>query len=437
MLLESYVIAGGSRVQGLAECCAEEAEAALSEALQISDRWGLSGIYPRCLLSELRANQRRFGDAVRLLAEARETANARPIGWEEVWLSVTEARISAARERWSEALLAFEGAAGTCARLEMRWWWARMLLEWTEAHVARGQSTDLERARALLREAQTTFEQLGAPRYAALVESRSRDVNAAIHAAMLAHRQVAQEMAAASQIQESFLPPELPRIPGWQLAVVLESARQTSGDFYDLIPLPNGRWGFVVADVADKGMGAALYMALSRTLIRTYAGEYHASPDDTFQVVNRRILADAQVNMFVTVFYAVLDPFTSTLTYCNAGHNPPYLLRAHAHAPDDVQLLRRTGLPLGILENTAWERKVVQLNPGDAMVLYTDGITEAHNAQQSLFGSERALDVVQANLGRSAQDVTDALLAEVRAFVGDAPQFDDITLMVIVRNADT
>jgi serine phosphatase RsbU (regulator of sigma subunit) len=438
MLLESRVLAGGTRVQGLAEHCSSETEAALLEALQICQRWGLSGIHPRCLLSEVRACQRQFKDAVHLLAEVRETASSRPIGWEEVWLVIAEARVSAAQDRWSESLLAFEAAAGICARLEMRWWWARMLQEWAEAHAARGESTDLERARALLREALTTFRQLGTPRYAALAEGKLQAMNAAIYAEMLAHHKVTQELAVASRIQESFLPPQPPHIPGWHLAVTLESARQTSGDFYDLISLPNRRWGIVIADVVDKGMGAALYMALSRTLIRTYASEYHASPGATFRVVNHRILTDAQVNMFVTAFYGVLDPFTNTLTYCNAGHNPPYLLRPRqAGTPNAVQLLHRTGMPLGILEGTTWEQNTVQFAPGDVLVLYTDGVTEAHNAQEELFGQERALKAAQANLERSAQDIMDALLAEVREFVGNAPQFDDITLMVVVRDPDS
>jgi len=257
---------------------------------------------------------------------------------------------------------------------------------------------------------------------------------AEVYEQTLAHQRVEQELALAGQIQASFLPNELPHMPGWQLTATLKPARETSGDFYDFIPLPNGRFAIVVADVADKGMGAALYMALSRTLIRTYAVEYHARPDFVLQVANRRILADTQAGLFVTVFYGVLDPITGTLTYCNAGHSPPYLVGAQKGG--GVQPLRRTGMPLGIAEDAAWEQKVVQFAPGDLLVLYTDGVTDAEDETGAFFGQERLLEIAQANLGQSAQDVQDALIAEIHEFVGDTPQFDDITLMTVVRVRD-
>jgi len=271
------------------------------------------------------------------------------------------------------------------------------------------------------------------------VQSLAAQVASALHGAevyeqTLAHQRVEQELALAGQIQASFLPNELPHMPGWQLTATLKPARETSGDFYDFIPLPNGRFAIVVADVADKGMGAALYMALSRTLIRTYAVEYHARPDFVLQVANRRILADTQAGLFVTVFYGVLDPITGTLTYCNAGHSPPYLVGAQKGG--GVQPLRRTGMPLGIAEDAAWEQKVVQFAPGDLLVLYTDGVTDAEDETGAFFGQERLLEIAQANLGQSAQDVQDALIAEIHEFVGDTPQFDDITLMTVVRVRD-
>jgi len=270
------------------------------------------------------------------------------------------------------------------------------------------------------------------------VQSLAAQIASALHGAevyeqTLAHQKIEQELALAGQIQASFLPNELPHMPGWQLTATLKPARETSGDFYDFIPLPNGRFAIVVADVADKGTGAALYMALSRTLIRTYAVEYHARPDFVLQVANGRILADTQAGLFVTVFYGVLDPTTGTLTYCNAGHNPPYLLGAQNS--DEVHALRRTGMPLGIVEDATWEQESVQLVPGDVLVLYTDGVTEAQDAREVFFGKERLLEVIQSNLGQSAQDVQDALIAEIHEFVGDTPQFDDITLMTVMRDS--
>ena len=144
---------------------------------------------------------------------------------------------------------------------------------------------------------------------------------------------------------------------------------------------------------------------------RTYGVyvEYHTRPDYVLRVANRRILADTQAGLFVTVFYGVLDPTTGTLTYCNAGHNPPYLLSARNG--DTVQTLRRPGMPLGIARGVTWEQDVVQLAPGDMLVLYTDGVTEAQDGREAFFGEERLLEVVRTNLERPAQDVQDALLA--------------------------
>ena len=255
--------------------------------------------------------------------------------------------------------------------------------------------------------------------------------SADVYAQTLAHQKVEQELSLAGEIQASFLPNVLPDVPGWQLAVTLEPARQTSGDFYDVIPLPNGRLGILVADVADKGTGAALYMALSRTLIRTYAVEHHTRPDYALRVANSRILTDTHIDLFVTVFYGIIDPITGTLTYCNAGHNPPYLLSTQKDGA--VQKLTRTGLPLGIFRGETWQPRTAQLAPGDTLLLYTDGVTEAQDGQAAFFGESRLLAALQAHWGRPAQEVQAALLREIHTFVGDAPQFDDITMMVVVR----
>jgi sigma-B regulation protein RsbU (phosphoserine phosphatase) len=248
-----------------------------------------------------------------------------------------------------------------------------------------------------------------------------------------ANKKMARELTLAGEVQTSFLPRELPDIPGWQLSVTLRPARETSGDFYDVNLLPNGRLGILVADVVDKGVGAALFMALSWILIRTYAPEYPTQPELVLSAVNRRILKDTNANQFVAVFYGILDPATGTLAYCNAGHVPPYLLSTQSD--DAIQTLRRTGPPLGILEDVTWEQGAVQLALGDILVLYTDGITDAEDEKGTFFGQERLLGSVQANLGRSAQEMQDALMAEVHEFVGDTPQFDDIALMVLVRGS--
>ena len=254
---------------------------------------------------------------------------------------------------------------------------------------------------------------------------------AKVHAQELAHESVARELALAGQIQANFIPDTLPDVPGWQLAAMLRPARETSGDFYDFIHLPNGRLGILVADVTDKGMGAALFMALSRTLIRTYAVENETQPELALGAANHRILADTSAGLFVKVFYGVLDPSSGELTYSNAGHNPPYLLSAQDG--NTVRELDRTGVPLGIVDGMTWEQRVVQLDPGDVLLLYTDGITEAQNAAEEFFDEDRLREVVRAGLGRSALDLQDDLIAQVDTFVDNAPQSDDITVMVVVR----
>ena len=173
-------------------------------------------------------------------------------------------------------------------------------------------------------------------------------------------------------------------------------------------------------------------MALSLTLIRTYAVEYDIQPELALNAANRRILADTHAGLFVTVFYGVLDPSSGDLTYSNAGHNPPYLLSARDG--NTIQELDRTGVPLGILDGVTWGQKVVQLGPGDLLLLYSDGITEAQNGQEQFFDEDRLREVVRDSLGRSARDIQDSVVAQVDAFVGDAPQFDDITMMVVVRD---
>jgi len=249
-----------------------------------------------------------------------------------------------------------------------------------------------------------------------------------------ANEKMERELALAGEVQASFLPRELPDMPGWQLSITLEPARDTSGDFYDANLLPDGRLGILVADVVEKGVGAALFMALSWILIRTYAAEYPAQPELVLSAVNRRILEDTNANQFVTVFYGILDPTTGTLVYCNAGHCPPYLVSTQ-HG-ENMQKLIRTGLPLGIFADKTWEQRSVHLSRGDVLVLYTDGITEASSEQGTFYGEDRLLESVRANLGRPARDIQDAIMADLRRFVGDAPnvQRDDIALAVVVRN---
>lgn len=193
------------------------------------------------------------------------------------------------------------------------------------------------------------------------------------------------------------------------------------------MPLADGRIGLLVADVADKGTGAALYMALSRTLIRTYAMQHPDEPARALQMANERILTDTESDQFVTVFYGVLEPTAARLTYANAGHNPAYVLGRQ------TQALGKTGIPLGIFDDMTWQQQTVQLEQDNILVLYTDGIPEAQNDRQEEFGESRLLAAVQTPNGCSAREIQQAVTGAVQAFVADAPQFDDITLMVARR----
>jgi serine phosphatase RsbU (regulator of sigma subunit) len=275
------------------------------------------------------------------------------------------------------------------------------------------------------------------------VLSLAAQVASALHQASmyiqaLAYQKVSQELALAGKIQASFLPDELPRLNGWQLAVTLLPARETSGDFFDLITLSETKLGLLIADVTDKGVGAALYMALSRTLIRTYAVEFDEDPqpDVVLFAANGRLLKDARADLFVTAFYGILDLQTGELTYANAGHNPPYLLRAKSETSEArVEVLVPTGMPLGIEEESVWNQETVQLNAGDVLVLYTDGIPDSQNSEGEFFREDLLLEAVMDSQGGEANEIQDVILERVQRFVGEAPQFDDITLMILAREA--
>ena len=242
---------------------------------------------------------------------------------------------------------------------------------------------------------------------------------------------LSQELAAAGKMQADLLPAQAPRIRGWDITACLVPARETSGDFFDFIPLANGDWGIVIGDVTDKGMGAALFMALCSSLIRTYATRYPTLPAIAISTVNDRILSDTRGDMFVTGFYGVLEPDTGRMRYINAGHNPPYLFAGNKGKPADS--LRPTGMALGVSDDAHWSQKIVKFAPGDMLLMYTDGITECIDPKGRFFGEQRLVQLARAMHGHSALEIQDALLAEVRRFNEGQPPQDDVALIVIVR----
>jgi sigma-B regulation protein RsbU (phosphoserine phosphatase) len=239
------------------------------------------------------------------------------------------------------------------------------------------------------------------------------------------------ELEIAKGIQQSFLPEFAPQIPGVDIAAVSLPARVVGGDFYDFIPLDQGRWALVIADVSGKGVPAALFMALSRTLVRaSTAGA--ASPADAINHANDLILRDSKTSMFVTVFYAILDHRSMSLTFANAGHNPPFVIGDDAGKA--VVLLKAQGVPLGITADIRSANETITLKKGDVVALYTDGVTEAINSKREQFEMDRLEAVVRLNSACTASGILDKIREELTSFVGDQPQFDDITMMVIKAN---
>lgn len=410
-----------------------DVEAWAQEALDIAARGLGSQVSTLCALATIRARQGRFGEAGRLLQEARSHAAARIAAWHEPIILISQVELDIARQRWSQALADLEKVATLESGHGRRWEWAHMIQLAAEVHLRRGEPADLARAQELFRQARDRFYEIGAQRLGEEAGRRLALLRSELEARALAHGQAARELAVAGRIQAGLLPETIPELPGWQLAAVLEPARETSGDFYDFIPLPGGRLGILVADVSDKGAGAALYMALSRTLVRTYAAQHPDRPGEVLAAVNRRLLGETHTGMFVTVFYGVLDSAEGSLVYGNAGHNPPVLLRA---APaGTAEWLSRTGMALGVTENTAWEEGRRILAAGDTLLVYTDGLPDAQGPSGELMGTARLLEAARAHRGLPAAAMQQALLAEVHRFIGDAPRHDDITLLVVVREA--
>lgn len=237
-----------------------------------------------------------------------------------------------------------------------------------------------------------------------------------------------QELSVAREIQASLIPNGSPDIPGCSVASYWEAARQVSGDFYDFLELADNKWGIIIADVADKGVPAALFMALSRTILRTIAFN-REDPAETLMRANEIIDNDAQSDLFVTVFYAVWDPATETLTYANGGHNPPL----HFSKKGKSQLLSAKGIALGVLPDVNIECQTIDFKRGDTLVFYTDGVTEAMNEDYDEFGMSRLTMAVSANRKGSATEITNAITSAIETHAGGTPQFDDITLVVMKR----
>ena len=241
------------------------------------------------------------------------------------------------------------------------------------------------------------------------------------------------ELGVASQMQQSILPTDFPSGAEYEAFANMEPAREVGGDFFDFVQLDGDRVGVAIADVSGKGVPAALFMMSSRTLLKGSAIGAEA-PSVVLSSVNSLLEEDNESLMFVTVFYAVFDPRSGELTYANGGHNPPLLVRADGTSE---YLPTTDGVALGVMPDYEFEESCVELSPGDMVVLYTDGVTEAIDADNEEFGTERLEEVFRAGPPASVEEASDAVFGAVRAFAGDAPQFDDITCVTLMRREES
>jgi serine phosphatase RsbU (regulator of sigma subunit) len=254
---------------------------------------------------------------------------------------------------------------------------------------------------------------------------------ARLHQEEVERQRLAEELEIGRQIQLGLLPERCPLVPGWEFAAAYRAARQVGGDFYDWIQLPDEpqRLSMVIADVTGKGIPSALFMACSRAVIRSesVAGR---DPALTLREANRILVQDMHSRLFLSVFYATLDTRSGRVIYARGGHDRPLWLRGDS---GESHWLTANGRLLGAFEDVALEEQELALAPGDLLVFYTDGVTEARDCSGKLFGRERLKALVEASAAAGAQQLQEAIVEAVDAFAGDTPQSDDLTLLVVKR----
>jgi sigma-B regulation protein RsbU (phosphoserine phosphatase) len=250
--------------------------------------------------------------------------------------------------------------------------------------------------------------------------------NARLLAEASAAERLERELEVARGIQASFLPDILPNVEGWEVGAFYRAARQVGGDFYDFFQLDEYHWALVVADVADKGVPAALFMALSRTLLRA-VGSNRQSPAETLARVNHLLLRDTRTELFVTVWYGLWDTRTGEIKYSSAGHNPPVLIRADG----SVELLSARGIALGVVPQITVQEAEIVLKPGDLLLSYTDGVTEALRADETEFGVSGLQSALAYLRRKPAQEIVQGIVKAIDTFVAGAAQFDDITMIAL------
>jgi len=271
------------------------------------------------------------------------------------------------------------------------------------------------------------------PRRSLMIQEIGQQIAMAMQADQLQREMVRREhleteVELARQIQKTFIPQQLPQPEGWELAARWKTARQVGGDFYDVVELPGRRLGLFVADVSDKGMPAALFMALTRTLFRAAVAE-GSSPAEALRRMNELLIPDTRQGMFVTAVYGVLDLDSGDFTYANAGHNPPFWI----HRDCDAQELERTAIALGVIEGSEVKQRTVQLVRGESLLLFTDGVTEAFAPDGALFGETGLMEIIHSTQPGSAEALVRAVEEHLYAFMQGLPLADDLTMLAVRR----
>jgi serine phosphatase RsbU (regulator of sigma subunit) len=249
-----------------------------------------------------------------------------------------------------------------------------------------------------------------------------------LHTEMVARERLETEVQLARSIQRTFVPHVLPQREGWQLASRWRTARQVGGDFYDVAEIDSQHIAVFVADVADKGVPAALFMALTRTLVRAAMLETD-SPAEALKRVNDLLYPDTGQGMFVTGVYGVLDISLGRLTYANAGHNPPLVRRVNG----TIERLVRTGVALGAVQEATVQQRSIDLGPGDCLLMFTDGLTEALSPRGEFFGDRRLEDILSSDQFGSAEGLLNSIDQRLTEFTHPEAPADDLTMVAIRR----
>jgi sigma-B regulation protein RsbU (phosphoserine phosphatase) len=256
--------------------------------------------------------------------------------------------------------------------------------------------------------------------------------NARLYQADLEHARVDKEIQIAAEMQQQLFPKEKIQIPSYELSAMVQPCAAIGGDSYDIIPLKDGKYAITIADVCGKGIPAALLVSTLHALLRVFL-QYPIELVELVRRLNTLVYNNSPAERFITFFIMIFDPVHHMFTYVNAGHNPPFLFRNNKN---EINELMASGLPLGMVEEQQFETRQVDLQYGDTLVLYTDGVTEAANRTLQQYSEEKLRECVLKNLDTAAETIKGCIVRDVRGFVGNNPMSDDLTLLVLKRDSE-